>query len=281
MRQTAARLDIPGQPALLDQREGEPVSSRFTRKPLRRIRWTLEVYGDNAQEQLQAALDAASNGGEFIPDGQGSRWAVTSHSFSYQGSQAVTAYRHEVGLAEHEDLRLERVEFEGLDVIPDRWKLDCDDHRAWLAFLVNLDPAQHELLEHLLDQRSADDAEHYFPVQMVGITSSPSRMRFGRCLWKRLDERTVRHRIWLVGEGGDDEETGLFDSLNQPELARSIEQSLILKARMDALIGELQHAGALDAEAVERIRSISTIDGVSFADGRELDRAVNIDNFLD
>jgi len=50
---------------------------------------------------------------------------------------------------------------------------------------------------------------------------------------------------------------------------------------MDALIGELQHAGALDAEAVERIRSISTIDGVSFADGRELDRAVNIDNFLD
>jgi len=173
MRQTAARLDIPGQPALLDQREGEPVSSRFTRKPLRRIRWTLEVYGDNAQEQLQAALGAASNGGEFIPDGQGSRWAVTSHSFSYQGSQAVTAYRHEVELAEHEDLRLERVEFEGLDVIPDRWKLDCDDHRAWLAFLVNLDPAQHELRRRRGALLSCPDGRHYKQSQQDAVRQMP------------------------------------------------------------------------------------------------------------
>jgi hypothetical protein len=281
MRQTAARLDIPGQPVLLEEREGEPVPSRFTRKPLRRIRWTLEVYGDNAQEQLRAALTAASDGGELIPDGQGVQWTVASHSFSYQAGQTVTVYHHEVELVEHENLRLERVEFEGLDVVPDRWKLDSDDDRIWLAFLVNLDPGQHQQLERVLEQRAADDAEDYFPVQMAGITTSPIGMRFGRCLWKRLDERTVRHRIWLVGEGGNDEATGVFDSLNQPELMRSMEQALIVKARIDALISELHQAGALGAEAVERIRSISTIDGVSFAERRELDRAVNIDNFLD
>jgi hypothetical protein len=71
MRPPATRLDIPGQPALLDEREGEPMPSRFTGKPLRRIRWTLEVYGDNAQEQLSAVLTAASTGGELIPYGQG------------------------------------------------------------------------------------------------------------------------------------------------------------------------------------------------------------------
>ena len=40
--------------------------------------------------------------------------SCATSSFSYQAGQAVTMYRHEVELAEHEDLRLERVEFEGL-----------------------------------------------------------------------------------------------------------------------------------------------------------------------
>jgi hypothetical protein len=281
MRPPATRLDIPGQPVLLEEREGEPVPSRFTGKPLRRISLTLEVYGDNAQEQLSAALTAASSGGGLITYGQGGQWAVSSHSFSYRAGQAVTTSRYEVELAEHEDLRLERVEFEGLSVVPDRWKLDSDDDSIWLAFLVNLDPGQHRQFERLLEQRAADETEHYFPVQMVGITTGPVKMRFGRCLWKRLDECTVRHRIWLVGEGGDDEAFGLFDSLNQPELSRTMEQCLILKARMDALVSELQRAGALGAEAVERIRNINAIDDVSFADARELDRAVTIDSFLD
>jgi len=74
MQQTAARLDIPGQPALLGEHEDEPVSSRFTGKPLRRVHWTLAVYGDSAQEQLEAALTAASNGGDLIPDGKGAQW---------------------------------------------------------------------------------------------------------------------------------------------------------------------------------------------------------------
>jgi hypothetical protein len=281
VQQTAARLDIPGQPALLSQREDEPVSSRFTGKPLRRVHWTLAVYGDNAQEQLEAALAAASNDGDLISDGKGTQWSVTDHTYSYQAGQSVTVYQYEVELAEHEDLRLEGVEFEGLDVVPDRWTLESDDHRIWLAFLVNLTQEQHQQFERVLKKRAAEDAEGYFQVLLVGITSSPIEMRFGRCLWKRLDERAVRHRIWLVGEGGDDEATGIFDALNQPELARTIEQSLIQKARMDALIRELQHAGVLGADAAERVRSISTIDDLSFADTRELDRAANIDAFLD
>ena len=68
---------------------------------------------------------------------------------------------------------MERVEFEGLDVIPDRWKLDSDDDRIWLAFLVNLDPGQHHQFERVLQQRAADEAEQYFPVEMVGITTGP------------------------------------------------------------------------------------------------------------
>src|SRR5260370_1178840 len=80
MHTPATRLDIPGQPALLDEREGEPVLSRFTGKPLRRIRWILQVNGDNAQEQLNAALTAASGDGELIPmvrEASG-RWPATA-----------------------------------------------------------------------------------------------------------------------------------------------------------------------------------------------------------
>lgn len=282
MRQPATRLDIPGYPTLLHEREGEPVLSRFTGKPLRQIRWILEAYGDNAHEQLNTVLTAAaSTDGELISYGQGGQWAVTSHNFSYQAGQAMTVYRHEVELAEHENLRLERVEFEGLDIIPDRWKLESDDARIWLAFLVNLDPGQHQQLERVLEQRTAEEAEQYFSVQIVGITASPIKMRFGRCLWQRLDERTVRHRIWLVGEGGDDQASGVFDSLNQPELSRTIDQSLILRIKLDILISELQHAGVLNAEAIERISNVDTIDDISFADARELDRTINIERFLD
>jgi hypothetical protein len=106
-------------------------------------------------------------------------------------------------------------------------------------------------------------------------------MRFGRCLWQRLDDGTVRHRIWLVGEGGDDEVGGPFRDLHQPELSRGVEQAMISKSQMSALIEELQRADALSADAADRVRSLGKVENLAFADRREVDRTTRIDSFLD
>jgi hypothetical protein len=86
-----------------------------------------------------------------------------------------------------------------------------------------------------------------------------------------------------MGTGGDDEAAagGVVGDLNQPELSRTVEQAMILKAQMSALLEEFQLAGALGHEAVERIRSLGTVENLPFADKREADRSANIDHFLD
>jgi hypothetical protein len=178
-------------------------------------------------------------------------------------------------------LSIDRIEFEGMVLVPDRWNLGSDDDRIWLAFLANLDPEQHQHFEATLEQHVAPGSEDYFPVKLVRIADSAVQMRFGRCLWQRLDDGTVRHRIWLVGAGGDDESGGLLSDLNQPELSRTVEQAIILKTQLNALIEELQRADALGPDAAERIRRLGKIENLPFADGREKDRSANIDSFLD
>jgi hypothetical protein len=280
MPDNAVSLNLPAvRGQVFGSRELDPEVSRFTGKELRRIEYVLAVRGDDGQEQIEAVIAAASNGETLIPDADGGQWAATGHKFSYSVTQSEPVYTYEIELTEHEVLSLGRVDFEGLALAPDRdrWSLDSDDDHFWVWFLVDLDPDEHQRFEAALEQRGAD----YFPVQLAGITDGSIQMRFGRCLWKRLEDGIVRHRIALVGAGGDDEAVGVFSGLNQPELARTVEQAVIMKAQMNALIEELQQAGTLGAEAVGRIRHLATIENVSFADQRDQDRAVNIDSFMD
>jgi hypothetical protein len=280
MPDNAVSLKLPAvRGQVLGSRELDPELSRFTGKELRRIEYVLTVRGDDAREQIETVIGAASNGEPLIPDADGGQWAVTGHKVSYSVTQSEPVYTYAIELTEHEVLSLGRVEFEGLALAPDpsRWSLNSDDDHFWVCFLVDLGPDEHQRFEAALEGRRGD----YFPAQLVGITDGSIQMRFGRCLWERLDDGVVRHRIVLVGAGGDDEAAGVFSGLNQPELARTVEQAVIMKAQMNALIEELQQAGALGAEAASRIRRLGTIENVSFADQREQDRAVNIDSFMD
>lgn len=277
-------LDLPGQPVIFSfwppDLAIDPAISRYTGKHLRRIRYELGVRGDDAHEQINTVLSAAAKGENLISDADGGRWEVTEHSFSWTDGHRASTYRHTVQLQEHEELDLQRVEFEGLTITPDRWKLEPDDHRISLWILAALNLKQHQEFERVLERREQGE-ESYFPVHMVGITSDLVRMRFGRCLWQPLEADVVRYRIVLVGEGGDDEAEGLFQSLHQPEINRLMEQSAITRTTLDALVGELQRAGALDQAAIDRIRSNSDLTKVPFTVQRDFDRTNQVDSFFD
>jgi hypothetical protein len=286
MPAASVTLDLPplrGQ--FLGNIDLDPAVSRFSGKELRRVGYGLAIMGDEAQQEIGTIIAAASSGETPIPDKAGGQWIVTDHktSYSYSDAQAMTVCTYEIELTEQEALSLDQVEFEGMALVPDRWKLEADDDRIWLAFLANLNPEQHQRFETVFEQRVSPDAEDYFPVRLAGVADATIQMRFGRCLWQRLDDSAVRHRIWLMGAGGDDEAAvgGVLGDLNQPELSRTVEQAMILKAQMSALLEELQLAGALGHEAVERIRSLGTLENLPFADTREADRSASIDHFLD
>lgn len=82
----------------------DPAFSRYTGKPLRRIRYELGVNGDQRHTELDAALDAAANGTALVADSDGGRWEVKEHSLSWQDGQSGTSYRHSVVFQEHEEL---------------------------------------------------------------------------------------------------------------------------------------------------------------------------------
>src|SRR5580704_11931264 len=117
-------LELPGDPMVFSfwppDPTSDPIVSRYTGKPLRQIEYNLGVRGDSAHKQLQAAIEAAASDTTLISDATGSRWEVTEHSYSWQEGQAVSLYEHNVKFAEHEELDLQRVEFKGLILTPDR-----------------------------------------------------------------------------------------------------------------------------------------------------------------
>jgi hypothetical protein len=276
-------LELPGNPMIFSFAEHDPVMSRYTGGPLRRIEYNLGVRGDSGHGQLEAAVSAAAKGDALIQAADGSRWGVTESQFSWQDGQAVTMYTHNVTFTEHEELDLQRVELKDLVIAPDRFRPETHDHRVSWLILSTFDHDQHQQFEQVWAEQDAKGAESFFPVRLFGVTSEPVQMRFGRCLWQPLDDGRVRHLILLIGEGEDDDEPGLGEviaDVHQPQLNRSVEQALITTAKLNALIDELGQAGVLGADVTDRIRGI-TISSVPVAAYRELNRTHDIDSFFD
>lgn len=77
---------------------------------------------------------------------------------------------------------------DGLEIIsPDRWSLESRGDRDTLTFLASLGTEDHQALERILERhRNAEGPDVYFAVTWTGITDTPVRMRFGKCLWQVL-----------------------------------------------------------------------------------------------
>jgi hypothetical protein len=277
MPDTPIDLVFPGDPFVFPVIEQEPARSRYTGKMLRQFQVGVRARDAELNEQLEATLSGTGQEGAVLSDRAGGRWKVTSRSYSYQQGQAAPDI-HNVDIVEQEDLHLERVEFDGLSLVPDRWSLEPYGEANSLTFLATMDAGTHQRFERVLEHRQADpDAETYFPVKMVGITEEPVSMRFGECLWQRLDGGGARHRIVLVSERGDDPDQG-GPGLFEPERSRLMQQAVIVNMKLDALIEELHRAGVLDDEAITRITQ--EVTRLPFAPMREFHRVGDIDLFF-
>jgi hypothetical protein len=244
---------------------------------------SLGARGDDAHEQLTAALESAESSGDaLLQDVKGGRWRVTSHSFSYRDGQPVTTYTHEVEMSEHEELTLERVALDGLEITPDRWSLESSDDQDTLTFLASLGPGDHQALERMLEKhRTAEGPEVYFPVTWIGVRDDSVRMRFGRCLWQSLPAGGVRDLVVLVSEQGDTADKFAGYNLFQPALTRMMQHTVITRMKLDALIGELHQVGALPSEALERLNREVDVPVLPFNLMREFDRAWDVDEFFE
>lgn len=271
-------LVLPGDPFVFPEIEQEPVRSRYTGRMLRRVLVGVRARDDQAGQELVAALQGTGGGEVLIPDTAGGHWKVLSTIIGEPASI------HDVEIVEHEELDVERVEFEGLSLVPDRWSLGEHGEAYSLAFLATMDSGTHGQFEQVLERRQAGpEAERYFTANIVGITVEPVSVRFGQCLWQRLDGGGARHFIVLVSEQGDvtdpDPMSKALTELLEPQRTRLMQQSVIVDMKLDALIEELRRAGVLGEEAVARITQ--RVDRLPFARMREFERVGDVEFLFD
>jgi hypothetical protein len=277
MATSIVSLVLLGQLRDLQVVELDPVPAPLTRVPLRRISFTLRVRDDEEHERLEAELAETADGPAVIVGAEGVQWEVTSRMYSYRDGMPAA---HEMELTERQGLTFDRMEFGGLVLTPERWSLGSGGDPA-LTFLASMSAEQHQQFEQELEKRwTAEGPDVYFPVSMIGLTDQPIRVRFGRCLWQGFEGGGARHRIVLVPEEGDAQGTGIPGLLQlvEPSRSRLIEQSVGAKLKIDAVIEELQRAGVLAGDAIERIQSAA--DSAPFAAVREYDRVPDVEDFF-
>lgn len=275
MPENQVELVFPGDPFIFPIIEREPVPSRYSGKMLRRLRVGVRARDDEANEELEAALQGIGGESAVIPDRSGSHWKVGDRSYSYQQGQPPGIQT--IDLEEEEQLNLGQIDFEGLSLIPDQWSFGQWVEATTLTFLTTVDAETHQRFEQALERSYSEEEPRYFPFTWVGIREDPVPMRFGKCLWERRDDGGARHRIVLVTEEGDDQEGG-FSEVFEPERSRLMQQAVIVNVKLDALIEELRQVGVLGNEAIARVTQ--KVAPLPFVRLREFDRVDDVDPFF-
>lgn len=262
------RLDLLGGIHGVPAEELDPGISPFTGRPLRRVMASVRVEGNEQHERLRAVLSPGPDGEAVVSGEDGAAWVVTNRNESYVGPGGPdTAYTHAFTLEEREVLTLDRVDFGGLRIVPERWSLDGGTIGPLsLTILASLGAEQHRQFERFYGR----DGDLYFDVTWAGIKDAPVRMRLGRCLWQAADDGGARHLVTFVAEAEADAAADRLNFLFEPWQARLKEQSASQRGAFEALLAELEQAGVLGAEAIARIRDKAS--NLDLAHVREFDR---------
>ncbi|MFI6039236.1 hypothetical protein ACIBBD_34950 [Streptomyces sp. NPDC051315] len=251
-----------------------PATSAHTGRQLRRVELELRVPGD-LQDDLESELkSAAAPAGQPLA-GEGTTWLVTSHSYSYTDNAQPLVYTHRLELQEVEALQASTVEVAGLTLVPIQYKEDIDEE-ALLVFLVtDVSGEEGERLEELI----VTQEDQYFDVVRRGVSETPVRMRFGRCLWQQGEGATRRHNLTLVAdEGRPDRPLGIA-AINQPQLGRTIERTVANAAALDLLVEQLHSQGVLTEEVATTIKAAALPHDLTPRESREFCRTSKIDDY--
>lgn len=235
------------QPIRFPVGKGESFTSPFTGRDLRRLKTEVTVAPDEAD--LVKAFVATSP----VTDSDGAIWSgnIEMESYTNDGPHSFT-----ITWSESEELRADVVEFEGLVLTPTRYEeRPNDDGSIVIAFQAVLSKEETDRLRSLVPDKRSDVL--YFFVVRRGVSDEARSVRLGRVLWQQLDDGTICHDITLVDEAFDssDEGNAFLGLAGEPMVGNLVRQVSSLLVQFETLLAELEAAGVVAPEALERVRS--------------------------
>jgi hypothetical protein len=250
-------LKLLGQFRDVEAEEGDARTSRHSGRSLRQVKVEFSC-SDALREQVTAELNAARDVDDALESDDGARWLVGSHSHSNVNGGA---WHFTVPLIEVDAVKAERLEFGGMNFEPHFYREEAVSDDDPIVITAELHPSserEDERLEQLIGDQFAllDDDDGYFSLVRHGVTEAPLRVRFGRCLWKKPDSPGVarQHLVVLVSEQGDSERKQRGLNFDEPRSGNAARVALEGREMAEALLEELQAAGVLLPEALERVR---------------------------
>ncbi|MFJ4866805.1 hypothetical protein [Streptomyces sp. NPDC088748] len=185
---------------------------------------------------------------------------------------------YQLTLQEWEDLRASAVVFGGLSLIPSTYREWTDEEGEYLilSFVTETAGEQDQRLEELVVDRS----ERYFDVTRRGVSDTPVRMRFGRCLWQETGPGVKRHNLSLVAdEGREVGKPHMFALLNEPRLSRTTEAAVANAQALGVLLDELEVRGVLPKEAADKVRAAALPHELTATESRQFSGTFDLDSW--
>ncbi|MGW5248321.1 hypothetical protein ACWEQN_31630 [Streptomyces sp. NPDC004129] len=249
-------------------------TSPHTGRQLRRVELELRVPGD-LQDDLESELKAAAAPAGQPLAGEDTTWLVSSHSYSYTDNAQPLVYTHRLELQEVEDLKASTVEVAGLTLVPIQYKEDIDEETLLVSLVTDVSGEEGERLEELI----VTQEDQYVDVVRRGVSETPVRMRFGRCLWQQGEGDTRRHNLTLVADESQPERPLGFAAINQPQLGRTIEKTVANTKALVLLVEQLRSQGVLTEEVATNIKAAALPQDLTSRENREFCRTSQIENF--
>ncbi|MGW8487466.1 hypothetical protein [Streptomyces sp. NPDC055886] len=249
-------------------------TSPHTGRKLRRVELELRVQGD-AQDSLEGALKAAASPAGQPLQGEGTSWLVGNHGFSYTDNAKPRVYTHRVELQEVEELRASAVDVAGLTLVPVQYNEDFTDSTLLVTLLTEVSGEDAERLEELL----VSSGDNYVDVVRRGVSETPLRMRFGRCLWQQSEGDTRLHNLALVADEGQPDLPLGYAGINQPQLGRTVEKTVATAGALGLLVEQLHSQGILTEEVAASIKAAALPRDLTPRESREFCRTDKIEAF--
>jgi len=226
--------------------EVETKPSPFTGRELRTLSTQVTISPTDA-DLVKAFLATAP-----VTAADGSSWTgkIDMESYTDDGPHSLT-----ISWKETEQLMADAVEFEGLTLTPTRYEeRENEDGTICVAFQARLTQEDTGTLRSLV---SPGHPDRYFMVVRRGVSDDRRSMRLGRILWQQLDDGAIGNDVTLVDEAFDasDHNNAVLALAGEPAVSNLVRQVSSLLVQFETLIAELESAGVVAPEVIERIRA--------------------------
>ena len=243
------QFDFNGRPLTFPVEEVEAAQSPHTGRELRKLKTSVTVSPQVAA-QVKDLLATSP-----VADSEGSLWSgnLDMESYTNDGPHNMT-----ITWSESEHLQADTIEFEGLKLAPSAGHYEertNKDGSIAVAFQATLTTEETDRLRSLVPAKRSE--VRYWPVIRRGVSDEPRNMRLGRVLWQQLDDGAIGHDITLVDEAFDSSEASnaFLGLAGEPQVGNLIHQVSALLVQFETLLAELEAAGTVAPEAVERVRA--------------------------